>query len=91
MIVNVLGGATVVIETPIAPTRRTRAVPDRKRQSVHQIRDRGWKAKIRKVERIEAEEDRMWGVIAERVANDPNDVAIPWEVVRKELGLDRPA
>jgi hypothetical protein len=55
-----------------------------------QIKDRVWQAKIHKVERIEEEEDYMWGLIADRVANDPDDELVPLEVVRCELGLDRP-
>jgi len=54
-----------------------------------QIKDRVWQAKIHKVERIEEEEDYMWRVIAERVRNDPDDESVPWEVARRELGLDR--
>ncbi len=75
---------------PVAPARRARMIRNRERQSVHQIRDRVWKAKIHRVERIEAEEDRLWGLIAERVANDPNDETVPWDVVRRELCLDQP-
>ena len=69
------------IEAPAPAQQRARMIPGRARQSIHQVRDRVWKAKIRKVERIEAEEDRMWGVIAERIANDPNEAAIPWDPV----------
>ena len=76
---------------PVTTAGRPWVIHARARQSVHQIRDRVWKAKIRKVERIEAEEDRMWGLIAERVANDPNEESIPWEVVKRELGLERSA
>lgn len=69
--------------------RRPRVIHGREAQSVMQIKDRVWQAKIHKVERIEEEEDYMWGVIAERVRNDPNEESVPWEVARRELGLDR--
>ena len=75
---------------PVITTGRPWVIPARARQSVLQIHDRAWKAKIRKVERIEAELDRMWGVIAERVANDPNDDAIPWDPVNRTF-IEAPA
>jgi hypothetical protein len=78
------------LERPKGGKPRTRVIPSRQEQSVHQIRDRVWRAKIRKVERIEAEEDRMWGLVAERRANDPNDESVPLAIVQRELGLDRP-
>ncbi len=78
------------VREPTVPTRRARFIKDRESQSALQIRDRVWRAKIRKVERIEDEEDWGWGLIADRIANDPNEESIPWEVVRRELGLDRP-
>ncbi len=77
------------VRTPVARRRMPRVIQDRERQSVLQIKDRVWRAKIRKVERIEEEEDYMWGLIAARVRNDPNDESVPWEVARRELGLDR--
>ena len=82
------------ISSPARSSRRLswrqRALDDRGVQSVLEIEDRVWQAKIRKVERIEEEEDYMWGLIADRVANDPDDELVPLEVVRRELGLDRP-
>ena len=80
-----------IVDRPAPSEPRARTISARSTQSVHQIRDRVWKAKIRKVERIEAEEDRMWGLIAERIASDPNEESIPWEVVKRELGLERSA
>lgn len=78
---------------PVRPakrlTRRPRVIHGRGAQSVMQIKDRLWQAKIHRVERIEEEEDDMWGVIAERVRNDPSDESVPWELARRELGLGR--
>lgn len=81
------------VETPVrpaAPASRARVIHARERQSVRQLRHRVWKAKIHKVEQIEAEEDRCWGLIAEQAGTDPNDESVPWDVVRRELGVDRP-
>lgn len=79
---------------PVKPTktlaRRPRVIHGREAQSVMQIKDRVWQAKIHKVERIEEEEDYMWGVIADRVRNDPTEYSVPLDVVQRELGLERP-
>ena len=81
------------ILVPLRPPKmlawRPRVIHGPGAQSVMQIKDRVWQAKIHKVERIEEEEDYMWRVIAERVRNDPDDESVPWEVARRELGLDR--
>jgi len=77
-------------DRPAAEAPCARVIHARDRQSVRQIRDRVWKAKISKVERIESEEDRGWALIAAQAVSDPNDESVPWDVVRRELGLDRP-
>ena len=81
------------VETPVrpdAPASGARIIRAREQQSVRHIRDRVWKAKINKVERIESEEDRCWSMIAEQAITDPNDESVPWDVVRRELGLAPP-
>ncbi len=78
------------VQGPRALNSHARVIPERDRQSARQIRDRVWQAKIHKVERIEEEdEDYVWGLNAERATNDPSDESVPWELARRELGLDR--
>ncbi len=82
--------------TILSPTRSSksharspRVLHDRATQSVLQIKDRVWQAKIRKVERIEEEEDYLWGLRAQLIAGDPNDELVPWDEIRREMGLSR--